>query len=248
MSAEPRNPGGEQPDVDRLVQENLGLVYDAARKLDRSGGTGPERGDLISAGVQGLIQAAHAFESSRGLQFSTLAVMRIKGAMLDELRRWDRTPRSLRRRERELRTVESELRTRLGREPDPVELADALGVPAEEVHLLRADLNRFSEESLDRTTGGGEQGAGFSVAETTADEAPSIEEIVSHDETVEILAQCLEAMPERESRVLSLYYFEDLRLREIAQLMGVTESRISQIRQAALKSLRNVLEEHGVER
>lgn len=247
MSAKPRPEDGDV-DRDRLVSDNLGLVYDAAAKLDRSGGVGPERGDLISAGVQGLIQAAHNFDPKRGNAFSTLAVTRIRGAMLDELRRWDRTPRSLRRRERELRAVESELRVQLGREPDAEELGAALGVPPEEVHGLRADLNRYSEESLDRTSGGSEPGTGFTVAETTADDGPSVEDLVAHDETVEILAECLEQLPERESRVLSLYYFEELRLREIAQLMGVTESRISQIRHAALNTLRSVLKEHGVDR
>lgn len=248
MSAEPRSGKGDKPlDRDRLVSDNLGLVYDAAAKLDRSGGLGPERGDLISAGVQGLIQAAQSFDPERGHQFSTLAVTRIRGAMLDELRRWDRTPRSLRRREREMRSAESELRLRLGRDPDPEELAEAMGVSPEEVHTLRSDLNRYHDESLDRATGGAEPGTGFTVAETTADVGPSIEDLVAHDETVEILAECLQKLPEREARVLSLYYYEELRLREIAELMGVTESRISQIRQAALKTLRTLLEADGID-
>lgn len=246
MSAETLSDGPVDPD--RLVSENLGLVYDAAKKLDRAGGAGPERGDLISAGVQGLIQAAHSFDPSRGLAFSTLAVTRIRGAMLDELRRWDRTPRSLRQKERRLRAAEADLRISLGREPEPAELAEVMEVTTEEVHALRADLNRYAEESLDRTASGPEHGAGFTVAETTPDDVPSVEDLVAHGETIEILAVCLQSMPERESRVLSLYYFEDLRLREIAQLMGVTESRISQIRQAALGTLRDVLAEHGVDR
>ncbi len=248
MSAKPSDEGGGKPlDPDRLVSENLGLVYDAAAKLDRSGGLGPERGDLISAGVQGLIQAAHSFDPSRGHAFSTLAVTRIRGAMLDELRRWDRTPRSLRRREREMRSAETDLRLRLGRDPDPKELAEAMGVSPEEVHGLRSDLNRYHDESLDRTTGGPDPGTGFTVAETTADDGPNIEDLVAHEETVAILADCMRKLPERESRVLSLYYYEELRLREIAELMGVTESRISQIRQAALKTLRTLLEADGIE-
>lgn len=236
-------------DVDRLVNDNLGLVYDVARRLDRAGGQGPERGDLISAGVQGLIQAANAFDPGRGLAFSTLAVTRIRGSMLDELRRWDKTPRSVRKRERQLRGAEAELKALLGREPTVEEVADELEVSIEDVHGWRSDLNRHVEESLDHAPPArGEEFRGLSAVETTADEGPSVEDTVSDAQTREILMECIHALPERDARILALYYYEGLRLREIAQLMGVTESRISQIRQAALKTLRALLSEHGVER
>lgn len=236
-------------DVDRLVNDNLGLVYDVARRLDRAGGQGPERGDLISAGVQGLIQAANSFDVDRGLAFSTLAVTRIRGAMLDELRRWDTTPRSLRKRERQLRSAESDLKAALGREPTIEEVANELDVSTEDVHGWRSDLNRHVEESLDHAAPArGEEFRGLSAVETTPDEGPSVEDTVSDAQTREILAGCIESLPEREARILALYYYEGLRLREIAQLMGVTESRISQIRQAALKTLRDLLSDHGVER
>lgn len=236
-------------DVDRLVNDNLGLVYDVARRLDRSGGQGPERGDLISAGVQGLIQAASSFDPGRGLAFSTLAVTRIRGAMLDELRRWDTTPRSVRKRERQLRSTEADLKASLGREPTVDEVAEALDVSTEDIHGWRSDLNRHVEESLDHAPPArGEEFRGLSAVETTADDGPSVEDSVSDAQTREILMECIQSLPERDARILALYYYEGLRLREIAQLMGVTESRISQIRQAALKTLRALLSEHGVER
>ena len=255
MSAEPRRKdlaGATPPaptqtdDVDRLVHENLGLVYHAARKLDRTVGPGPTRGDLVSAGVQGLIQAAQSFDPSRGLAFSTLAVPRIKGAMLDELRRWDQTPRSVRRKERDIKTVEAELQRHLGRHPTPGEVADELGIGVEELHGWQLDLNRHVSESLDSRGSRGDEHS-RRIAERVPDDAPDAIEMLGREEAVAVLGACLRQLPERDGKVLALYYYEGLRLREIAQLMGVTESRISQIRHAALKTLRALLIENGVE-
>ena len=140
-------------DVDRLVSDNLGLVYDLARKMSRFGGQGPEKEDLVSAGVQGLIQAANSFDPRRGLAFSTLAVPRIRGAMLDELRRWDQKPRSIRQKERDLKASETLLRKQLGRQPTPDEVANALGIGLEELHEWYLDMSLHDPESLDRGLG-----------------------------------------------------------------------------------------------
>lgn len=253
MSAEARRKDAPGPaptsatdEVDRLVHDNLGLVYHAARKLDRAAGPGPTRGDLISAGVQGLIQAAQSFDPTRGHAFSTLAVPRIKGAMLDELRRWDQTPRSVRRKERDMKSVEAELQTRLGRRPSLAEVADELGIAVEELHGWHLDLNRHVSESLDSRGARGDDRS-RRIAERVPDEAPDAMELLGREEAVAVLGECLRQLPERDGKVLALYYYEGLRLREIAQLLGVTESRISQIRHGALKALRALLLEHGVE-
>jgi RNA polymerase sigma factor FliA len=237
------------PETDRLVSENLGLVYDTAKKLDRSGGAGPERGDLISAGVQGLIQAANAFDPGRGLAFSTLAVTRIRGSMLDEMRRWDITPRSVRKKERQIKACESELRALLQRQPTVREMADALEISVEDVHAWHLDMTRHVEDSLDETPSGrNDEGGRATVVEMISDGSPDASETLGREEAVQILGACITLLPEREARVLALYYFEELRLREIAELMGVTESRISQIRHGALNKLRVLLEEKGVDR
>lgn len=252
MTAEARHeppPGGDggNPAVDELVSENLGLVYDLARKMSRFGGNGPERDDLVSAGVQGLIQAAHAFDPGRGLAFSTLAVTRIRGAMLDELRRWDQTPRSVRKKERELKATEASLRASLGRRPTPDELAYALGIEVEELHDWYLDMTVHEPESLDRGVGGRDEPGRRTTAETVPDPGQGAFEALGQAQSVEVLAECIQDLSERDRQVLALYYYEDLRLREIAQLIGVTESRISQIRHAALKTLRGMLSERGVE-
>jgi len=241
---------GRSDRVDRLVRENLGLVYDAAKQLAHSGGMGPERGDLVSAGGQGLIQAASSFDPERGLAFSTLAVTRIRGAMLDEMRRWDGAPRSVRKRERTLREAEEELQAQLGRAPSSAEIANHLGVSAEDLHGWSHDVARHAEASLDDgpSSPSPDSETRPSLSELVPDRAPTAADVVDRRETVALLSECIATLPERESRVLALYYFEDLRLREIADLMGVSESRISQIRHAALKTLRSMLQQRGVER
>ena len=230
-----------------LVAENLGLVYDLASKLQRLGGVGPERGDLVSAGVRGLIQAARAFDPGRGLSFSTLAVARIRGAMLDELRRWDRIPRSVRQKERKVKAAEAILRVRLQRQPTAEETALELGMSSEELHAWYLDLARHMEEPLDDTPTTHVYDSGRPSGRAVADETADVIERIGRAEAISILERCLGELPQKESRVLALYYFEELRLREIAQVLGVTESRISQIRQAALGKLRSLLEQNGVE-
>jgi RNA polymerase sigma factor for flagellar operon FliA len=243
------HPEDDRVDTDRLITENLGLVYDLARKLTRAGGVSPEREDLISAGVQGLIQAASSFDPARGLAFSTLAVTRIRGSMLDEMRKWDHTPRSVRKKERELKYAEAQLWTSLGRRPTRAELAAELGVTEEEVHAWVLDLTRHTEESLDQAQASRlEDGRGLSVLDVVSDDAPDPSEIVDRSQSVDILQRCIRSLPEREARVLALYYFEELRLREIALLLEVTESRVSQIRHGALKKLRVMMQEQGVDR
>lgn len=246
-----KQPGREfdAVETDRLVSENLGLVYDVARKLTRSSGVGPERDDLISAGVQGLIQAARSYDPERGLAFSTLAVTRVRGAMLDEMRRWDHTPRSVRKKERHIKQAEARLWAQLGRGPTAAELAEEMEVSEAEVHAWIMDVSRHTEESLDQAHASKlDDGRGLSVLDVVADDGPDASELLDKQQSVEILKECIGALPEREARVLALYYYEELRLREIAQLLEVTESRVSQIRHGALKKLRIMMNDHGVER
>lgn len=240
--------GSGQEQLDDLVRDNLGLVYTMARRLQRAGGgPGPERSDLVSAGVIGLIQAAHAFEPERGLAFSTIAMTRIRGAMLDEMRRWDEAPRSLRRKERLIRTSEAELRSELERDPSVVELAGRLGITPDELQGWCDDVERVATESLDAAIPGQDPG-GLRVRDRVADDgAKDVEADLTREESLAVLREKLSELPERERTVLALYYLEGLRLREIAEVFEVTESRISQIRKGALRTLRSMLTLAGVE-
>lgn len=242
-----RETGGRPPDLDRMVRENLGLVYTMAGRLHRAAGPGPERADLVSAGVIGLIQAARAFEPQRGLAFSTIAMTRVRGAMLDEMRRWDQAPRSVRRKERLMRSSEATLRAELEREPTTVEMAGHLGIQPEELQGWCDDVERVATDSLDDTVAGVDA-EGLKVRDRVADDrAPDVVEKVAREEVLAILKHKLAELPERERTVLALYYLEGLRLREIADVFDVTESRISQIRHAALRTLRSMLTLAGVE-
>jgi RNA polymerase sigma factor for flagellar operon FliA len=241
--------GGNEADptmADPLVSANLGLVYDLAARLSRGRSIGVELNDLVGAGVQGLIQAARAFDPSRGLAFSTFAVARIRGAMLDELRRWDRAPRAVRRKERQIKSSVASLRSKLEREPTQAEVAADLGVSLEDLYRWHLDLARHREESLEADPAHVRDRRSEDVEGSEGDATELIERI-GRSEAVQILQDCLTQLPEREQRVLALYYFENLRLREIAQLVGVTESRISQVRHAALAKLKSFLLERGVE-
>lgn len=236
-------------EADRLVSENLNLVYDVARKLTYAGGVGPDRDDLISAGVQGLIQAARSYDPGRGLAFSTLAVTRVRGAMLDEMRRWDPTPRSVRKKERQMKQAEARLWTQLGRRPTPAEMAEELAVSESDLHTWVLDVSRHSAESLDEVRAPKlADRRGLSVLDVVADSGPDAGELLDRQESVDLLKECLATLPERQARVLALYYYEELRLRDIAQLLEVTESRISQIRHGALKKLRMVMKDYALER
>jgi RNA polymerase sigma factor for flagellar operon FliA len=245
----PESPSPEvTPDRDRLVRDNMGLVYDLARKLDRGDGSGPERSDLVSAGVIGLMQALDGFDPGRGLAFSTFAVARIRGAILDEIRRWDHAPRSVRQKQREIRRSEADLRSRLDRDPTPLEMADELSVSPEELHSWTLDVARHSIESLDATQhrrDGTRTEA--RVTSVIGDSGTGIVDRLGRAEAIELLKGRLQALPERERQVLALYYFEGLRLHQIADILGVTESRISQIRHKALRTLRSMLSLAGVE-
>jgi RNA polymerase sigma factor FliA len=230
---------------DYLVKDNLGLVYDLAQRMGRKTSGGPEREDLVSAGVSGLIQAARAFDPERGFAFSTLAVTRIRGAILDEIRRWDQRPRSIRKKERELRAAEAALGARLGRRPTPGELADGLDIDIEELHGWYLDLRQHHVESLDGKVprhgeGDGASGPGIdAIAHDGVDPLEALE----RDEVVDVLTERLLSLPERDRQVLALSYYEGLKLREIGELLGVTESRVSQIRSSALGKLRAGMKE-----
>lgn len=230
---------------DALLESHMGLVRHVALKLARTAGPGVDVDDLVSAGSIGLIQAVEAYEPSRGHAFSTFAVMRIRGAILDELRRWDPASRSVRKKQRALQKSEASLRQSLQREPTAVEIAEDLELDVPDLHRWSDAVARTNVVSLhEPRTDDGVDARIDVVAGETGDE---IEQRVNHSEEVELLKGCLGRLKERERQVVSLYYFEGLRLAGIAEILGVTESRVSQIRHAAMDTLRSMLSLHGVE-
>ena len=227
----------------QLLDRYLGLVHHVARQI---GARTPavEVDELVSAGTLGLVRALDSFDLSRGLAFSTYAVQRIRGAILDDLRSRDWTPRSVRAKNRKLLAATAELQGRLGRMPAPRELASALDIDLETYWKWRGAMEGNIMVSFDGAMPGDR--TAVTLEETIDDpEAPLPGQALAHAEEMQGLRQAITMLPEKERVVLTLYYYEELNLRQIAEILHVTESRISQVRTQALKRLRNRLTDRG---
>lgn len=231
---------GDQTARAQLLDRYLGLVHHVAREIG-SRTPAVETDELVSAGTIGLVRALDSFDLSRGLAFSTYAVRRIRGAILDDLRSRDWTPRSVRSKSRKLLAATAGLQGQLGRAPEPREVAAALGIDLETYWHWRAGSEGNLMVSFDGAAMPGHRSA-LTFEETIDDpDAPLPGHALARDEEVEGLRQAIRMLPEKERTVLSLYYYEELNLRQIAEVLHVTESRISQIRTQALKRLRTRL-------
>lgn len=189
--------------------------------------------DLIQAGIIGLIEASRKFDGSKGASFETFAGIRIRGAMIDEVRRGDWVPRSVHRNARRISEVINIIENETGREAQDKEIAEAMGVEVEEYHSMLQDSNSsrlFSYEELTTT----EDGVNDFVP--SADDSP--QELVQMDSLRDAIAKEIEHLPEREAQVLALYYDQEMNLKEIGLILGVSESRVSQIHSQATMRLR----------
>lgn len=224
-----------------LLTGHLGLVHHVARQLAGRVQVEMELDELVSAGTMGLIQAVSAFDATRGHSFSTFAVPRIRGAILDELRRQDRVPRSVRRKSREVARARSELQREHGRVPTASEVAGRLGVPDDVLRKWERDFEGSIHVPLDGACDPDSVGAAV-PGELLAESGPSAveERLTLEQETLQLHAAIQELKPQ-ERNVLALYYFEGLKLQEIGDVLGLSACRISQIRTGALTRLRERL-------
>jgi RNA polymerase sigma factor for flagellar operon FliA len=192
-----------------------------------------EAADLESAGTLGLLRALDKFDPSRGLAFSTYAVQRIRGAILDDLRARDPAPRSTRHNARRLAAATSRLEQRLGRPPAPVQVAEALGIDLSTLWRWQAALPPTSTLSLDDAMASAQFEAALGTPAPQGD-------LLDAEQTASLEA-AIARLPERERAVVVLSFYERLTLREIGRRLDVSESRISQIRSQALRRLRDWL-------
>jgi RNA polymerase sigma factor for flagellar operon FliA len=222
----------------QLLDRYLGLVHHVARQIAARVSDCVELDDLVSAGTLGLVQALESFDLSRGLAFSTYAMRRIRGAILDELRSRDWVPRSVRAKARQLAAVIATLEAQFRRAPEPSEVAKALSLDMNTYWRWREEIDGAVLVSLDGSVSL-DHHESAPLEETLSDPGlPLPGDALSKEESVAVLRSAIGALPPKERTVLALYYYEELNLRQIAEVIHVTESRVSQIRTQALKRLR----------
>jgi len=223
---------------DALIEAHLPQVRYIAERLAAKLPPSVERDDLISAGVLGLLDAIDKYNPSRGVLFKTYAEMRVRGAMLDSLRELDWVPRSVRRRARQVEAAYREIEQQRGRPAEGEEVAAALGISVTEFNSLLGELNGLTVTTLDS---GDDEEQSVQPRQTPDDLSRTPLAVCERTETREKLAAAIDKLPERERQVIALYYLEELTMKEIGTVLGITESRVSQIHTQASLRLRSIL-------
>jgi len=222
---------------DRLLAEYAGLARQTAQRVAVGLPSHVEMGDLVGAGVMGLIRAVETFEPEREVKFETYAVHKIRGAILDELRSLDWVPRSVRQKGRSLQKAYSEMSGLLGRAPYDDEVAQHLGLTLVEFEELLTEVAPLTVLSLDEQDGMGDDAPALS--ETIADpQAANALAEIEEGQMKAMLRDAISGLPAKERLVVSMYHFEELNFKEIGRVMGVTESRVCQIHSKAIVKLR----------
>jgi RNA polymerase sigma factor for flagellar operon FliA len=223
-------------DADRILEEQLPQVRFIARYIHRSMPQHVPFDDILQAGLIGLLDAMTKYDPRRGVGFGSYAKFRIRGAILDSLREMDWGPRGLRRSARSLDQAHARAIARLGREPSEPELASELGVELPELQSLKQEISALKFESVwGRTTHDGEEGDPFPIAAPLA-ETPLF--LCARSEAQRLLTLAVAELPRKQQEVIRLYYCEHLLMKEVGSVLGLCESRVSQIHSAALRSLK----------
>ena len=228
---------------DKLLVEYAGLVRYTAQRIAVNLPASVELGDLMGSGVMGLIKAVESFEPERGFKFETFASHKIRGAILDELRALDWVPRSIRQKSKSMQRAYAELELKLGRMPYDDEVAEHLNLNQKEFGKMLLDIAPTTILSLEENmpSRGGE-GKSLSLIDTIEDpnETNPLKEL-GYQEVKRILMETIEQLPEKERLVVALYHYEELTLKEIGEVLNLTESRVSQIHSKAMMKLRSRL-------
>jgi RNA polymerase sigma factor for flagellar operon FliA len=228
---------------DRLVVAYAPLVKYVAGRMAAGLPAHVDEADLISYGLGGLISAIERFDLSREIRFETYAITRVRGAILDELRALDWVPRSVRARAREIERAHAKLEAKLQRVPTDEEIAKEINLTPDEFRDALLAIANSSVTALDELWAVSDaSGDSVSLLDTLPDRsAPNPEQIVDQNELKDRIADAISRLPEREKLVIALYYYENLTLREIGEVLGVTESRVSQLHTKAVLRLRSRL-------
>lgn len=219
-----------------LIEKYVSLVKIIAGRMYNYYGSKIEYDDLVGYGVMGLIDSIDRFDISKNIKFETYAQIRIKGAMIDNIRKLDWIPRSLRKKSKEIQAQMKKLENELGRTPSTSELSKYLNMPLREVGETLADIANFNIASLeDLLANKGE----YYIDDYKTKNTP--EDVYEKIEIKEILGDIIDRLPENQKTVIALYYYEELTYKEIGNILELSESRISQIHSKAILNIKNKL-------
>ena len=232
---------------ERIIIDCLPLVKYVVGKVAAGAPRHTDREELIQCGIFGLIDAVERFDPAKDVKFETYAILRIRGAVIDELRSRDWVPRAKRKMAREVEAVTHELEARTGTMPTVDDLAEAMGVPVAEMEDILRETSFVSFVSLDEPhsddgpEAGGGQGKFAQLLRDSSGRAPG--DRIELEEKLKALSRAIAELPEQERIIVTLYYYEEMRLKDIGELYDVSESRISQIHGRALVLLKLKLDE-----
>lgn len=221
-----------------MVEKNIALVHHIVSRMTENFPAAVQRDDMVQAGLVGLIEATQRFDADRGFSFSTFAGRRIEGAVLDLLRRADWAPRSVRRNERQLHEMEAGMTASLGRRPTAIELGDAMGTGSDHVHNLRADVAKARINPLVVRAKGDDNDSDVTDLDLVATDIPDTLDL-EHQELMGYLRDGIGLLPERHRIVIVGHFLEGQSMTELGQLLGVTQSRASQLKSEALGMLKS---------
>ncbi len=226
---------------EKIIIEYAGLVKIVAGRLSMYLGYTVEYDDLVGYGTFGLIDAIDKFDMLKGVKFETYASLRIRGAILDQIRKMDWIPRTLRQKQKKMDMAYSKLESEYGRAGTDEEVAKELDITVEELIVWQNQTKLTNIVSLDEFL---EQGSEIRVDTNASIQFEQPEKVVEKEELKKILEETLETLTENEKKVIVLYYYEDLTLKEISKILEVSESRISQLHTKALQKMKKRIGEN----
>lgn len=227
----------KSPDIrEKIILEYAPLVKLVAGRLSMYLGYNVEYDDLVGYGVFGLIDAIDKYDNMKAVKFETYASLRIRGAILDQIRKMDWIPRTIRQKQKRIDAAMKEIEASKGRAATDEEIAKSLGISDDEYNSWQSQMKITGVVSLDEFM---ESGSEATTIQSTQHRFDGPEEVIEKSEMKEVLSQALELLTEKEKKVILLYYYEDLTLKEISNVLEVSESRISQLHTRALQKLKS---------
>ncbi len=222
---------------EKLILEYANVVNLVAGRLSMYLGYTVEYDDLVGYGIFGLIDAIDKFDTKKEVKFETYASLRIRGAILDQIRKMDWVPRTLRQKQKRMDAAAAKLEETLGRPAEAKEIANELGISEEEYLGWRSEAELSNMVSLDDYLEQGSEGR----MDTLGTKFQQPEKAIQKQELKAMLVEALQTLTEKEQKVITFYYYEELTLKEISQILSVSESRVSQLHTKALQKIKKVL-------